>query len=98
MHRNRVVKLGSVAEFFRGIVKGTKIIVQKVGAFILLVFFLGMLAGGWIISAQLSPLWFLAFAISIVVIWNDFGEGIAIFFLLLILFLFAPQILPLVRL
>ena len=89
-----VLGLGSVAEFFREIVKGTKILVQKVGAFILFVFLLGMIAGAFIISAQLSLLWFVAFALAIVVTWNDFGEGVAITLLLVILLIFMPTILP----
>ncbi|MDP2666484.1 MAG: hypothetical protein Q8P05_03220 [Candidatus Diapherotrites archaeon] len=86
--------MGTVAEFFREIVKSTHVFFQKVGAFVLLVFVLGMLAGGYIIAASLSPLWFLAFAVTIVVMWNDFGEGVAIFALILILFLFVPELLP----
>ena len=86
--------MGSVADFFRGIIKGTKIIVQKVGAFIMLIFVLGLIAGAYIVSAGLSPLWFAAFALVVIVLWNDFGEGIGILLLLLILFIFFPGIFP----
>lgn len=86
--------MGTVAEFFRSIVKSTKILVQKVGAFIMLIFVLGLIAGAYIVAAQLSVLWFFAFALVVVVLWNDFGEGIAILALLLILFIFVPQIFP----
>ena len=89
--------MGTVAEFFRSLVKSTKIFAQKVGAFILLVFFVGMLAGGYIIQANFSPLWFLAFGLSIVVTWNDFGEGVTIFFLFLLFFIFMPEILPFIQ-
>ena len=86
--------MGTVAEFFRGIVKSTKILVQRAGAFIMLVFVLGLIAGGYIIAAQLSILWFLAFGLVVIILWNDFGEGIAILALLLILFIFVPQVFP----
>ncbi len=90
--------MGTVSEFFRGIIKGTKIIVQKVGAFIMLIFVLGLLAGAYIVSAQLSPLWFAAFALVVVVLWNDFGEGMMVLLLLLLLFIFFPQIFPPIQL
>ncbi|MEK6902837.1 MAG: hypothetical protein AABX02_04605 [archaeon] len=86
--------MGSVAEWFRGVVKGTKIFVQKVGAFIMLIFVLGLIAGAYIVAAQLSILWFFAFGLVVVVLWNDFGEGIGVLLLLLVLFLFFPQIFP----
>lgn len=86
--------MGTVAEFFRGIVKSTKILVQKVGAFIFLVFVLGTLAGAYIIAADLSKLWFVAFGLVVITLWNDFGEGIGILLLVLFLFLFFPDLLP----
>ncbi|MEK6970659.1 MAG: hypothetical protein AABW68_03100 [archaeon] len=88
--------MGTVAEFFRSLVKGTKILIQKVGAFIMLVFVLGLLAGIYIALANLSLLWVGAFATVVVVLWNDFGEGIGILLLLLILFIFVPQIFPVI--
>lgn len=90
--------MGSVADFFRGIVKSTKVLVQKVGAFIMLVFVLGLLAGIYIAFAGLSLLWVAAFAVVVIVLWNDFGEGITILVLLLLLFIFMPWILPVIRL
>lgn len=89
--------MGTVAEFFRGIVKSTKILVQKVGAFILLVFLLGMIAGAYIVSAQLSILWFGAFGVAVVALWNDFGEGVTLTAVLLILLIFVPDVFPMVR-
>ena len=89
--------MGSVADFFRGIVKGTKIIAQKVGAFILFVFLLGMLVGGFVIANQLSPLWFVAFGIAVLVTWNDFGEGVGITALLLILLFLRPDVFPMIN-
>ncbi|MFH0970102.1 MAG: hypothetical protein V1776_01430 [Candidatus Diapherotrites archaeon] len=86
--------MGSVSEYFRRIVKSTKVLVAKVGAFILLVFFLGMIAGGLIFAWDYSLLWYPAFFLSIVIMWNDFGEGVVIFLLLLLLFLFAPWVFP----
>ena len=86
--------MGSVADFFRGIIKSTKIFVQKVGAFLMLIFVLGLIAGAYIIHAGLSPLWFGAFGLVIIVLWNDFGEGIGILLLFLILFLFFQAVLP----
>lgn len=86
--------MGTVAEFFRGIVKSTKILVQKVGAFLFMIFLLGTLAGAYIIAADLSKLWFAAFGIVVVVLWNDFGEGIGILLLILFVFLFFPDVLP----
>lgn len=86
--------MGTVAEFFRGIVKSTKILVQRAGAFIMLVFVLGLIAGAYIVAAQLSILWFFAFGLVVIVLWNDFGEGIGVLLLLLILFIFFPQIFP----
>lgn len=90
--------MGSVAEFFRGIVKSTKILAQKIGAFIMLVFVLGLVGGVYIASAGLSLLWIAAFALVVVVLWNDFGEGIGILLLLLIVFIFMPLLLPMIRL
>jgi hypothetical protein len=86
--------MGTVAEFFRGFIKSTKIIAQKVGAFVMIVFVLGLIAGLYIAQANLSILWVGAFALVVVVLWNDFGEGIGILLLLLLLFLFYPQIFP----
>jgi hypothetical protein len=86
--------MGNVAELFRGFVKGTGIFFQKVGAFLLGIFVLGLLAGGYIVAFGLSALWFLAFLLAIVVMWNDFGEGIAIILLLIVLFVFFPDIFP----
>ncbi len=86
--------MGTVAEFFRGVVKGTKIFAQKVGSFLMLLFVLGLIAGAYIVHAGLSPLWFGAFGLVVVVLWNDFGEGIGILLLFLILFIFFPGILP----
>lgn len=86
--------MGTVAEFFRSLVKSTKILVQKVGAFIMLIFVLGILAGVYIALGNLSALWIAAFALVVVILWNDFGEGITILVILLLLFLFYPQIFP----
>lgn len=94
----RVEKMGTVAEFFRGLVKSTKILAQKVGAFIMIVFVLGLIAGIYIAQANLSILWVAAFSLVVVVLWNDFGEGIGILLLLLILFIFFPQIFPPIKL
>lgn len=90
--------MGTVADFFRGIVKSTKIIAQKVGAFVMLVFVLGLVAGVYIAFAGLSLLWVAAFALVVVVLWNDFGEGIGILLLLLIVFIFMPYLLPMIQL
>lgn len=89
--------MGSVADFFRSFLKSTKIIAQKVGAFVMLVFFLGILTGVYIAFAGLSLLWVAAFGLVIVVFWNDFGEGVGIFLLLLIVFFFMPYLLPQIR-
>ncbi len=86
--------MGSVAEFFRGIVKSTKVLAQKVGAFIAMIFLLGMIFGGFLIGGNFSKLWFVAFAAAIVVLWNDFGEGVGFVILLIILFFLFPDILP----
>jgi hypothetical protein len=90
--------MGSVADFFRGFIKSTKIIAQKVGAFVMLVFVLGIITGVYIAFAGLSLLWVAAFALVIVVLWNDFAEGIGILLLLLIVFIFMPYLLPMIRL
>lgn len=90
--------MGTVAEYFRGIVKQTKILAQKIGAFIFIVFLLGTLAGAYIIAADLSKLWFGLFGLSVVVLWNDFGEGVGIVLLLLIVFIFFPDLVPRINL
>lgn len=90
--------MGTVADFFKGFVKSTKILAQKVGAFVMLVFVLGIVTGVYIAFAGLSILWVAAFALVIVVLWNDFGEGIGILLLLLIVFIFMPYLLPMIRL
>ncbi len=89
--------MGTVADFFKGFIKSTKIIAQKVGAFVMLVFFLGILTGVYIAFSGLSLLWVAAFGLVIVVFWNDFGEGVGIFLLLLIVFFFMPYLLPQIR-
>ncbi|MBM3282490.1 MAG: hypothetical protein FJY86_04095 [Candidatus Diapherotrites archaeon] len=89
--------MGTVADFFKGFIKSTKIIAQKVGAFVMLVFFLGVLMGTYIAFAGLSLLWVAAFGLVVVVFWNDFGEGVGILLLLLIVFFFMPYLLPQIR-
>ncbi|MEK6820793.1 MAG: hypothetical protein AABY11_00135 [archaeon] len=86
--------MGTVYDFFKSTVKSFKVIAAKTGAFVLLVFFLGMLLGGTILAWDLSLLWFVAFFLSIIITWNDFGEGMTIFFLLVLLFLMAPWVFP----
>ncbi len=86
--------MGSVAEFFRGIVKSTKIIAQKVGAFIVIIFLLGMIFGAYLIVGNFSKLWFFAIAAAVMVLWNDFGEGVGFLLLVFILFFFFPDLLP----
>lgn len=93
-----VLLMGSVAEFFRGIVKSTKVLAQKVGAFIVMVFLLGMIFGGFLITGNFSKLWFVAFGLAIVIFWNDFGEGVGYLVLLFILFFFFPDLLPTINL
>ncbi len=90
--------MGTVADFFRGFVKSTKIIAQKVGAFVTLIFFLGILTGVYIAFSGLSLLWVAAFGLVVVVFWNDFGEGVGILLLLLLVFFFIPHLLPQIRL
>ena len=90
--------MGTVADFFKGIVKSTKILAQKVGAFVMLVFVFGIITGVYIAFAGLSILWVAAFGLVVVVLWNDFGEGIGILLLLLIIFIFMPYLLPMIRL
>ncbi len=89
--------MGSVAEFFRGIVKSTKILAQKVGAFIVIVFLLGMIFGGYLITGNFSKLWFVAIGLAVVVFWNDFGEGVGFLILTFILFFMFPDLLPNIR-
>lgn len=89
--------MGSVAEFFRGIVKSTKVLVQKVGAFIVIVFLLGMIFGASIIIGNYSKLWFGLIAAAVVVFWNDFGEGVGFLILVFLLFFMFPEVLPQIR-
>ena len=90
--------MGTVADFFKGFIKSTKIIAQKVGAFVMLVFFLGILMGTYISFAGLSLLWVAAFGLVVVVFWNDFGEGVGILILLFLVFFFMPYLLPQIKL
>ena len=89
--------MGSVAEFFRGIVKSTKILAQKVGAFIVIVFLLGMIFGAYLITGNFSKLWFVAIAAAVLVFWNDFGEGVGFLILVFLAFFFFPDLLPNIR-
>ncbi len=90
--------MGSVAEFFRSIVKNTKVLVQKAGAFLMLIFLLGIITGIYIAFSNLSLLWVAAFGLVVVMLWNDFGEGVAMLVILILLFLFFPQIFPPIQL
>ncbi len=80
-----------VASFFGSMAKAIPVLLLKAGAFLLLLFTLGLFAGYYIAWAGISPTIFLIPLIAMVVMWYKLDEGVFVLVLLTLLVVFFPE-------
>ena len=77
--------MGKINDFFAGVKKAIPEIAKKIGAFLLAVFFIGMLFGYFIAGKGPDAwLWLLFVPISIIITWYKLDEGMLVFLLILV--------------